>query len=143
MKYLIVIIGLLIFSSCEESSELKKEKNAQSEISKNNVVTEQDVSNKPIYNIAIGDTVKIYHSYTSGLEISRGLSMEKLNHVEYDGVLNIDTGNSPYCEGCTITIAYLLIGSSVGTDTIFDKLEGCVIPEMDTLTSFSHIIHIK
>ncbi len=59
MKCLIVIIGLLIFSSCKESPELKKEENAQSEVSKNNVVTEQDMSNKPIYNIAVGDTVKL------------------------------------------------------------------------------------
>jgi hypothetical protein len=129
-----LIICLLIFSSCKESPELKN---------KENVVTEQDLSNKPIYNIAIGDTVKIYGGSNGGLSVSHGLSMDSLNHLEYIGVENINPEKWFDCEGCKIPFAYVLIGTSAGTDTIFDEFRDYTKPSKVTLTTYSHIINIR
>ncbi len=69
--------------------------------------------------------------------------MDNLNHLEYFGIQNIDTGVPLDCDGCSNTFAYILIGASAGTDTIFDMLEGSVRPSMDTLTSYSNIINVR
>ena len=124
MRIFFVIFCLLLFSSCGDSID-------------------QDVSNKPIYNISVGDTVKIYQTSTGGLEFSYGLNMDSLKHLEYIGVQNISSQGPPGCAGCSSTFAYVMVGKSSGTDTIFDELQGSVRPDMDTLTSYSHIIHVQ
>jgi hypothetical protein len=138
MTSLIIRIGFLIilsFISCN-SSISEKENDTQT------LELEQDYSNKSVYNIKVGDTLMIYYSTNSCCSYCAP-NKNNLNHLKLiEERLLVPEPED--CMGCNHTSALVFVAKNIGTDTIFEKIEGPTTPCSDTLSDFNtHIVNIR
>lgn len=134
-KYAGIII-VIILCSCNNETVIQ-------ENSKNNIVTKHDFTNKPVYNITVGDTLKVYHQTGQTTRFFKVQILDRLRHLELLEDRIVIPAKSLHCEGCTSTHALVFIARSAGTDTIFNQKKDALGHNDDTTVHVSHIIHIR
>ncbi len=99
-------------------------------------------SNKPVYDLEVGDTLLIYYSTNSCCAYCapNQFELEHLTFIEDRLII-------PYpaeCDGCDYTSALVFIAQSKGKDTLLGKLEDLATPCEDTLKDFNfYIVNIR
>lgn len=106
-----------------------------------NPKTEVVYTNKLVYNVNIGDTIKIYNS-TNSCCPHCAPNRDKLKHIQYlDSRVVVD---KPYCDGCNVTTSMIFIAKSKGSDTI---LQANISPHQECIDTLKvldkYIVNIK
>jgi hypothetical protein len=111
---LTTFISLLALVVSCGSEETKEEKSSEKE-----KVEKKSYKNKPVYNVAVGESVEIYYSTNSCCFYCVANQMA-LKNVELIAEKNIKDDPED-CQGCNYVSAFVFKATSVGTDTVFLK----------------------
>lgn len=121
-RSIVIVLILLCFSQCKVANE--------------------DYSNKPTYNLNVGDTLMIYQKLNSCCYYCSP-NKHSLNHLKFIEERLI-VPEPPDCMGCDQTVALVFVAESIGNDTLLEKIVGATLTCNDTSDNFnSHVVIVR